>query len=191
MTEYSAIILAGGKSSRMGRKKAELVYQGKTFIDIIIGKLRELNITDIMISGYDQLKAHTTYVEDVCPGKGPLAGIHAGLLKAVSPSVIVLTEDAPLVPVEYIRKLMAEHEKHSSAITVSECDGKLQQLPGIYEKSLAPLCEQILKSDKPKILSLIEAEGCVRVPFCGAEAEIRGYNTPEEYKKLLDLKREN
>ena len=48
MTKYSAIILAGGRSSRMGQKKALLLYQGKSFIDIIIEKLKSVDIQEII-----------------------------------------------------------------------------------------------------------------------------------------------
>ena len=183
MTKYSAIILTGGKSSRMGQKKGTLLFQGKSFIEIIIDKLKELGISDIILSGYDYGIDGTDFVEDIYPGKGPLAGIHAGLGRAVNSSVLVFTEDAPLIPVDYIRQLMEEHERKASDVTVAICNGHIQQFPGIYEKSLAPLCEEVLQSDRPTVRSLLEKTGYVQVTFEGDELMIRGCNTPEEYNE--------
>lgn len=187
MTDYSAIILAGGKSRRMGQKKGTLLFQGKTFLDIIIDKLRDMGISEIMISGYSYKSEGTIYVEDMYPNKGPLAGVHAGLSIATNSSVLVLTEDAPLIPAEYIRQMMEEHEKHLSPVTVASCADRLQHFPGIYEKSLAPLCESILQSERPTVMSLIEKSGCSSVPFYGDEMVIRGCNTPAEYEQVMNF----
>ncbi len=194
MTEYSAIILAGGKSSRMGQKKSTLLFQGKTFIGIIIDKLKELGIRDILISGFEYINIQgfeyindddsVTYVEDIYPDKGPLAGVHAGLCRAVNDSVLVLTEDAPLVPETFLRQLMEEHERGISQITVTSFKDRLQQFPGTYEKKLIPLCEKILQEEKSTVMKLIEETGCSKVPFHGDEIILRGCNTPEEYQKM-------
>ena len=181
---FSAIILAGGKSSRMGQKKSTLPFNGKSFIDIIIQKLEEIGFEDIIISGYDYNKERYTYVEDKYQDKGPLAGIHAGLEKAVNQSVLVITEDAPLIPEDYISSLMKKHREGKRPITVAECGGRLQPLLGIYDKNLIPLCDSILQGDKAAPMFLIERAGCEMVSFQGDELLIRGCNTPEEYERL-------
>ena len=184
MTQFSAIILAGGKSSRMGKKKGLLTYQGRRFIDIIIDKLLEVGINEILLSGYEYDDAHCIYVEDVYPNKGPLAGIHAGLQKTSNEHVFVIPEDAPLVPVDYIRQLMDKHLENDSPVTVASCGGRLQQLIGVYDKGLAKACEDILQEEKSTVMKLIDRVGCTDVPFHGDEMLIKGYNTPEEFTKL-------
>ena len=184
MTQYSAIILAGGKSSRMGQKKGLLRFQERTFIDIIIDKLQEAGISEIMVSGYEYDDPRTIFVEDVYPNKGPVAGIHAGLRRSSKEHVFVIPEDAPLVPVDYIRLLMEEHLKSDLPITVASANGRIQQLIGVYDKSLAEACESILQEEKSKVMSLIERFGCAEVPFNGDEMLIRGCNTPEEFEEI-------
>ena len=191
MTEYSAIILAGGESKRMGQKKYTLLLQGKTFIEIIIDKLRDVGIKEILISGYeyDLEKYRDTgcvlkTVKDIYKNKGPLAGIHAGLETAAHNSVLVITEDAPLVPVEFIKQLMQEHEENDSSITVTRSGDRLQPLLGIYDKSLISECDNILQGDKATVRALIERVGCGEETFDGDEILIRGCNTPEEYELL-------
>ena len=207
MTEYSAIILAGGKSSRMEQKKSTLLIQGRTFMDIIMDKLVLLGIKDIIISGYDEIsdelknnelknnehKLHNCQsvryrcVEDIYPDKGPLAGIHAGLAVAECATALVIPEDAPLVPDQFLIKLMEEHARNSFPITAASTGDRLQPLIAVYEKSLTPLCEKFLKGEKATVMSMIDEVGCCRVPFTENEILLRGCNTPEEYRDMSML----
>ena len=191
MTEYSAIILAGGESKRMGQKKSTLLLQGKTFIEIIIDKLIDIGISEILISGYEyDLEKYTDTgcvlktVKDIYEKKGPLAGIHAGLEAAAHNSVLIVTEDAPLVPIDFMKQLMQEHEENASSITVTRSGDRLQPLLGIYDKSLISECDDILQGDKATVRALIDRVGYSEVTFDGDEILIRGCNTPEEYELL-------
>ena len=92
--------------------------EGKTFIETIIDKLSEIGIEDILISGYDYNSDEFRFVEDKYSNKGPLAGIHAGLEAAAHDSVLVITEDAPLVPVEYIKQLERNGEASHLAVSL-------------------------------------------------------------------------
>ena len=185
MTDYSAIILAGGRSSRMGQKKAMLQLQGKPFIEIIIDKLAQAGMGEILISGYEYSDPRVKYVEDRYFNKGPLAGIHAGLCSAAGRHVFVIPEDAPLVPVSFIKQLMEEHERCAAPITAASCEGRIQQLVGIYDKSLAPECEEILQEDKGSVMALIDMVGCSTVSYPGDAIYIKGCNTLEEYRRML------
>lgn len=191
MTEYSAIILAGGESKRMGQKKSTLLLQGKTFIEIIIDKLIDIGISEILISGYEyDLEKYTDTgcvlktVKDIYEKKGPLAGIHAGLEAAAHNSVLIVTEDAPLVPIDFMKQLMQEHEENDSSITVTRSGDRFQPLLGIYDKSLISECDDILQGDKATVRALIDRVGCGEETFDGDEILIRGCNTPEEYELL-------
>ncbi len=191
MTEYSAIILAGGESKRMGQKKSTLLLQGKTFIEIIIDKLIDIGISEILISGYEyDLEKYTDTgcvlktVKDIYEKKGPFAGIHAGLEAAAHNSVLIVTEDAPLVPIDFMKQLMQEHEENDSSITVTRSGDRFQPLLGIYDKSLISECDDILQGDKATVRALIDRVGCGEETFDGDEILIRGCNTPEEYELL-------
>ncbi|MBP5606841.1 MAG: molybdenum cofactor guanylyltransferase [Lachnospiraceae bacterium] len=181
MKELTAVILAGGKSRRMGTDKAELGIDGKSFVSYLAGKLYKMGIKDILLSGYEKPVEHTRYVPDILPGCGPLAGIHAGLCEAVNPHVLVLPADNPLIPVEFILKLCKAHEDSTEAITAAECGGRIQPLTAVYEKSLAGACSELISSGRLSVMSLFDAAGYKTVRFDGDEMFIRGCNTPEEY----------
>ena len=76
---YTLLLLAGGKSKRMGENKAELLYNGKTFVDNLIEKAKQLGIKQIYLSGYQQEQEGLKVVKDVYQGVGPIGGIHAGM----------------------------------------------------------------------------------------------------------------
>ena len=77
--QYSLLLLAGGKSARMGTSKAELLYEGKSFLAHMLDKAKKLGITRFFISGYSSPNEDVTTVWDQYPDRGPLGGIHAGL----------------------------------------------------------------------------------------------------------------
>ena len=64
---YSLLLLAGGKSSRMGTNKAELLYEGRTFIENLIEKAKKLGIGKISLSGYEKDGENLQVVYDIYP----------------------------------------------------------------------------------------------------------------------------
>ena len=98
MSRVSAILLAGGKSSRMGRDKAALPFQGLTLLGWQLQKLRGLGIEDIMLSGSGREREGVRTVRDEFPERGPLGGLHACLKAARNPDCLALSVDVPLVP---------------------------------------------------------------------------------------------
>ena len=75
--QYSLLLLAGGKSARMGTNKAELVYEGRTFLSHMLDKARKLGIERCYISGYTAQRDDVCSVQDQYPDRGPLGGLHA------------------------------------------------------------------------------------------------------------------
>ena len=179
---FSAILLAGGYSSRMGRNKSELPFGGRRMIDWQTQKLSMLGIEDILLSGYEGEIEGGRFVPDIVPHRGPLSGIHAGLTAAQEDACLVLSVDAPLVPFYTLVKLM---NTHSSGITVLEHDGQLEPLIGVYDRSLAPLCGELLAGERSSVKRLFDRAGVTTLP-CEAESPLlSNCNTPEEYAVLL------
>ena len=112
--EISGIILAGGKSSRMGTSKAELEWKGGTLVRCQAEKLRKIGITDIIIAGYSGYVENSRYVPDIYAGKGPLSGIHSGLLVAENETCFVMGVDIPLLSEQIIIDMINEHIRSSN-----------------------------------------------------------------------------
>jgi len=101
MTKAAAIILAGGKSSRMGKNKALITVKDCRMLEGIIreltGEFREI-IVSANDNTYDELGIRT--VRDIFPGRGPLGGIHAGLTASGHDINFLVACDMPFINVE-------------------------------------------------------------------------------------------
>ena len=185
LNNTSAIILAGGKSSRMGANKADLMWNGMPLIAHQVQKMRSLGIEDIIISGYEKPIDATRFAPDVFPGKGPLGGIHAGLLAAKNEHCLVLSVDTPLVSVDTLSALISAHIAGERSITVLSHVGLIEPLIGVYERSLSGIAEDILQTEKTSVRVLFDKAGVACYEYTGDEALLRNCNTPDEYNNML------
>ena len=179
---FSAAVLAGGRSSRMGRDKAALPFGGGTLLEHQIRKLRDLGIGDVMVSGCAQAIPDTRLVPDVIPGRGPLSGIHACLSAAEHEAVLFLTVDTPLIPLEALQALL---DAHTGGVTLLRCGDRAGPLPGVYDRVLAPRCEAILGTERTAVRRLLEETRVREIPFEAEEDAFFNCNTPEEYAYLM------
>ncbi len=179
---FSAAVLAGGLSIRMGQDKAALPFAGGTLLGFQAGKLRSLGIEDIMISGCGQAVPGTRFVPDVYPHRGPLSGIHACLAAASGDAVLILGVDTPLIPLRALQALLSAHE---SGVTLLRHGDRTEPLCGVYDRALAPLCGEILRGEGTGVWQLLNRTAVKTLPFDGDESLFLNGNTPEEYERLL------
>ena len=105
---HSAVLLAGGKSSRMGRDKTSLEIAGQPLWRRQIETLRALSPEQLMISGPPrEAWREFEIVADVIAGAGPLAGVATALRKCSSPHLVVLAVDLPAMSADFLRSLLS------------------------------------------------------------------------------------
>ncbi len=97
----TAIILAGGRSSRMGQDKAMLQIAGETQLQRTVALAIAVGCEQILVS-----RNQPGFIEDVYPEAGPLAGIQAALLHATASQCLVLAIDTPLLNPEVLMPLL-------------------------------------------------------------------------------------
>lgn len=156
VTGLSAVILAGGKSSRMNTNKAMLHLHGKPLIQTIIERLQPV-FAEIIISSNDPdlyRQFGLSVVQDIYPNRGPLAGIHAGLQNMSNDKAFFIACDMPFfeprVAVDLLLKLQ------SFQIAVPKHGSYLEPLHAAYRKDCLPAIEQVLQSECPKITSVFK-----------------------------------
>ena len=137
---FSAVILAGGKSSRMGRDKAFVEIGGQTLLARQIALAREVGATKVFISG----RAGVNYsgfgcevLVDKFQNAGPLAGIERALAASTTPLLLVLAVDLPDMTVDLLRRLTAHCAKNAGAIP--RVGGDIEPLAAFYPKAGWPL----------------------------------------------------
>lgn len=177
--EISGILLAGGKSARMGEEKAALALGGETFLDCQIRKFRALGIGDIAISGYGD-----GMVPDDEPGCGPMGGLKSCLRRIGHDSALVLPIDVPLVTTQLLAALLREHEKKKAPVTIVSHQGKLEPLIGVYDRSLLPEMERLLKERRYSLRALFDCCPCDVLPWEKESRQFFNCNTPEEYRMI-------
>ncbi|MDP4192243.1 MAG: molybdenum cofactor guanylyltransferase [Bacteroidota bacterium] len=143
--DITAIILSGGKSSRMGQNKSLMKIGKITIIELMHEKLRPMFKEIILITNdiddYAFLKVPK--YTDIYPGRGPLSGIHSALKNTTTFRNFIISCDIPLMKREMIEYLV--NYTTSYPVTIAKADGFIQQLCGVYTKECLPVAENILK----------------------------------------------
>ena len=187
---FSAAVLAGGKSSRMGKDKTELPFQGMTLLEYQAARIQEIGISDVMISGKKAEIPGTRDIRDVYPGQGPLAGLHACLCSALRDNCLLIGTDTPLVPRETLETLLAEHSRGDQKITMLVHGDCFEPLIAVYCRDLAETAEKMLEEGKRSMRELIRNVPCWFVNYSGNTDMLLNCNTQQEYQRLLMLVRE-
>lgn len=187
MKGLSAILLAGGKSSRMGRDKAMLPFRGMTLLEWQAQKLRGLGIGDIMLSGSRGGVEGVRVIPDEYPGRGPLSGLHACMKAARNPDCLVLSVDVPLVPPQALAELIRVHREGREAVTLLRHGDKWEPLMGVYQSGLYRVAEPLLAGENTAVRRLLDETGFRLVDWPGDEALFLNCNTPEDYARLQAL----
>lgn len=120
--DITGIILAGGKSSRMGQNKALLDFKGKTVIEHVISTVSNLFNRVIIITNSPADYTHLGFeiFTDFYANLGPLAGIHSGLVNSKTERNFIISCDIPLVTSDVINYIC--NRKTDEPITVLKAD---------------------------------------------------------------------
>ena len=193
----TGVILAGGRSSRMGSNKALLPYQGGRFIEAIHQQLAELFGEVLVVTNAPEQYAFLPCrkVADLYPGMGALAGLHAGLKHSTAPHIFAVACDMPYLNASLIRRLALL--RGEADVVIPEGDQGLEPLHALYGKGCLPFMEQALAADRRRIVSFFPQ---VRVRRFAREQvaaidpgfdSFRNINTPAEYYDLRKCENES
>jgi len=153
----TSIILAGGKSSRLGRSKALQVIEGKSLIQRVVDRLAILSTEIIIVTSHGEAipcssAVRIKTVADIYPGKGPLVGIYSGLIASSSPRAIVVGCDMPFLSVgllEYMTQICSTFD-----VVVPRIKDKLEPLCAVYSKSCLVPIQELLEQNELRISRL-------------------------------------
>lgn len=151
----TGIILAGGKSSRMGSDKGFVIYNDKPFIQHIIDALQPLVDEIIIVSNnpdYDAFKLKR--VNDIIENAGPIAGLYSGLHHSNTVMNLVLSCDIPLINKDVLEQLISQKSEEIDVIQI-ESQGKTMPLIALYNKRCESTCLELLESGERRLRFLI------------------------------------
>lgn len=160
MSPISAAILAGGKSSRMGRDKAMLEVGGQHVISRVIEAVRHV-ASDVMVIGErpELDRPGVRVVPDEVPGLGPLGGIATALRHAQHEFVLVVGCDMPLLSSELLIAMAREERTYQALVPLlPDSMGRLRHEPlhAIYGVNCLPVIEGLISAGDVRIQRLFE-----------------------------------
>ncbi|WNM60340.1 molybdenum cofactor guanylyltransferase [Candidatus Nitrospira neomarina] len=156
ITNISAVVLAGGKSRRMGKDKRTLEWGGTKFLDkvcITIGELFDEIILVTAIEDYPCGHLPVRLVTDAIPQKGSLGGIFTGIKEASYSSVFVVACDMPFLNPFVISRLCALPEND---VVMPKLSTGYQPLHARYSKRCSLIMEKMIQEGNLRIQSLIQ-----------------------------------
>ncbi|UAA37954.1 molybdenum cofactor guanylyltransferase [Paraneptunicella aestuarii] len=169
---FFGLVLAGGRSSRMGMNKAMLLIDGITLLQRSKALLSQVGVQQVLISGDSGLNG----IPDVYPDSGPLGGIHAALLH-VQHDLLVVPVDMPLLTCELLVSLIPDDPK----VLVSYFRHHPLPLFIRYHDDVVAYLESVLSSDEnKKIRGLFQAVPRLELP-CPDESLMMNVNTPSQW----------
>ncbi|NNF81837.1 MAG: molybdenum cofactor guanylyltransferase [Flavobacteriaceae bacterium] len=181
----TGIILAGGKSSRMGTDKGLLKFKKFSFIEHIIMAMKPLVNHLVIISDnprYDEFGIER--VEDIIKGKGPLAGLYTGLNYSKTDLNLVLSCDVPLVKSELLATLI--QKKYSNTDIVQFKTGNHTfPLIATYRKNCEKTCIRLLEKGEKRLMALQKYHKTFSIEISDKfKPQIINVNTPDELKTI-------
>jgi len=189
--ERSAIVLAGGRSSRMGQAKALLPFAGEPLIAHIVRSLKELFAEVVVVVAPDQEipALPVTLVRDEVAYQGPVSGIYHGLNAAKSDVSFVGSCDVPFLNRTLISYLCSQIRDHD--VVVPYWEGRYQPLFAIYRKGVTPYLHAQLQRGELRPIFLFDKVRTRKID----EEEVRRFdpeglsflnmNAPEDYEAAL------
>ena len=131
-------VLAGGKSTRMGRDKASLSFAGQSLAVRALSLLHEAGLQASLVGANTSLASFAPVVEDLEPGLGPLGGICAALASTPARRAVFLSVDLPLLPASLITLLVHHAQVTMRAVTLPAVSDFPQTFPVVLDHVALP-----------------------------------------------------
>lgn len=176
------VIMAGGKSSRMGRPKALLEYAGFTFMDHIIYNTsvfdrQYISANDSLYNGFG-----CRVIPDTVAGAGPLGAVCSALEKCKSEYVFFIPCDMPFITQETVFHLFDKMNSDADA-AVFTAEGRVFPTIAVYRKTVLPQARKQLESGNYKMMDLL---GLIRTQYVSSPypQQFKNINTPRDYEAI-------
>ncbi|MDD5126639.1 MAG: molybdenum cofactor guanylyltransferase [Dehalococcoidales bacterium] len=147
----SGIVLAGGKSSRLGRDKTRETFDGKSLLQRVIERIRPLCDDILVVTSQELAAAKASQIDfkiavDIFPNRGPLGGIYTGLVNSESAQNLVVAGDLPFLNrglLSYMLQMSNDYE-----LVVPRTERNIEPLHAIYARSCTGPIQKMLEQNR-------------------------------------------
>lgn len=179
-------VMAGGKSTRMGRDKSFVPFDGRPLIEVVLAAVRDLGDELLLITNNPDAYAHLSLpmVGDIFPDHGPLGGIYTAVATARQPHTLIVACDMPWLNRDLLAYQLSL--RHEADVVVPRWRRFPEPLHAVYSKACLPAIAAKLRQKQLKIAGFFDE---VAVRFVKREEIARfdkdgrsfaNVNTPEE-----------
>jgi len=187
----AGIVLAGGRSSRMGTPKAWLDWHGSTLLRRtcgVVGRGVDGPVVVVRAPGQElpELPAAIEVVEDAREGQGPLQGLLAGLEAVECELAFVASTDMPFLHPQFVAAVCGAARDADADAAVPHLGGFRQPLAAAYRTSLVPLVGELVAAGRMKPAFLFERCETRWLDDVPHAESVRNLNTREDYDAALD-----
>ncbi len=193
--DLAAVLLAGGRSRRMGRDKALLSLDGEPVAKILAERL--LTLTDqVYLSTNDPSLSAFLGLTSICDtyrDRGPMAGVHAAMSLSTRTLLIVLACDLPGASVDLLQGLLVFSDGYD-AVVPRTSDGQSHPVCAVYRRSCLARMSYYLEIGENRLLTFL-ADPALRVRWIApseggfSDTDLLDLNSPENIAEYLRLHR--
>ena len=154
-TEVTGILLAGGKSRRMGEDKRYLIVGEQTLLERGLAVLRSIFQEVLVVIAQDSppLDVDARVVRDLVPDCGSLGGLYTGLTQAATPHIFVVACDMPFLDSAVISQFTSR--RTTADIVMAKLAARLHPMHALYGKGCLPAMEQMILARQLKIQEMV------------------------------------
>jgi molybdenum cofactor guanylyltransferase len=187
--QVTAVILAGGMGRRMGgRDKGQVVLQGHPLIEYVINAIRP-QVNSILINANRHQDDYARYgclvISDMLEGyQGPLAGFSSGMQAAVTPYIVTVPCDGPLLANDLVQRLCAALGKENAEIAVAHDGQRMQPVYALIPTALLTSLQAFLAAGNRKIDQWYACHTLALADFSDSPETFRNINTPEDHRNI-------
>jgi molybdopterin-guanine dinucleotide biosynthesis protein A len=193
--EVTGVLLAGGKSRRMGEDKRYLVVGGQTLLERGLGVLQSIFQEVLVVIAQDSppLGVEARVVRDLVPDCGSLGGLYTGLTQATTSYIFLVGCDMPFLDQAVIAQFTSR--RAIADIVMAKLGARLHPMHALYGKRCLPALEQMIRIRQLKIQELV-SHASLRVQYV-TEADLltidpsgrsfQNVNTPADLEAVRSL----
>lgn len=179
---FSAVLLCGGESRRMGRDKSLVEWKGTALWKLQLEKLRALSPDQIFVSAREDRPwrpAEVPIVLDESAARGPRSGIAAALRACQSDHLLVLAIDLPLMSVAYLRSLVQRAQRGVGIVPNNE--KRFEPVAAIYPREIAAAFDDERESLQSLLRGLTDRGEMIPIEVQPSDRELfRNVNAPAD-----------
>ncbi|HEX6020818.1 MAG TPA: molybdenum cofactor guanylyltransferase [Solirubrobacter sp.] len=184
----AGIVLAGGRSSRMGAPKAWLDWHGSTLLRRTCGLVARGTGGPVVVvrapgQPLPDLPPQVRVVEDAREGRGPLQGLLAGLNAVDSELAFVASTDMPFLHPRFVAAVCASIDDADAAVPY--LDGARQPLAAAYRTALAPLVADMVEHGQLRATALLDRCNARTLDQLPHPESVRNVNDRADYEAAL------